>query len=72
MVYAPLDADPYVDGSVKWDGCANYSVGTEGCMMHACERDHIAKLGRVLVAIYDRCGRFLTESGKANTGAFKK
>lgn len=52
----PLKAFPFVQGSVKWDGCVNYEVGDQDrVMQHACDKGDLARLSYVLLAIYDRC-----------------
>lgn len=63
LVYDPREAEPYVHGSVKWDGCVNYVVGTEDVMMHACGTHDLARLSHVLLTIYERCGALMAEQG---------
>ncbi len=63
FVFDPHDAEPYVSGTVKWDGCVNYTVGTDSVMMHACGRRDLEKLSRVLVTVFERCGALMLEHG---------
>jgi hypothetical protein len=65
IVLDPREAEPYVAGSVKWDGCVNYVVGDrdQPLMMHACGRTDLEKLSRVLVVIFERCGQLMRERG---------
>ncbi len=63
FVFDPHEAEPYVSGAVKWDGCVNYTVGTDAVMMHACGRRDLEKLSRVLVTIFERCGALMQEHG---------
>lgn len=66
FVFDPHEAEPYVAGSVKWDGCVNYVVGNQdetGLLLHACGRDDLEKLSRVLVLIFERCGQLMRERG---------
>ncbi len=45
-------------GSVKWDGCSNYSFGPcaedeHSCLMHFCEPQHALDIGKALVHAYE-------------------
>lgn len=63
LVFDPRNAEPYLAGSVKWDGCADYTLGDpeSGVMMHVCSRDDIEKVSRVLALIYERCGEIMMQ-----------
>ena len=65
FVFDPHEAEPYVSGGVKWDGCVNYEVGDpeSNIMMHACGREDLEKLSRVLTTIYERCGEIMASRG---------
>lgn len=50
------EATPYLDGSVKWDGCSNWTVGyndTQVYMMHFCSREQLENLGKVMAKCWD-------------------
>lgn len=46
--------DRFAHGDLRWDGCSNIAFDEqERAMLHSCGRDHAARLGRLLDAIYD-------------------
>jgi hypothetical protein len=50
------DATPYLDGSVKWDGCSNWTVGyndSRAYLMHFCSREQLENLGKVMARCWD-------------------
>lgn len=49
------DADIFVHGTVKWDGCADwlFNENAQNVMLHGCSRDRWAHLGEVLVRCWD-------------------
>lgn len=47
------DAERYVRGSVKWDGCSDLSFDDNNCALHFCSREDLGKVGRLLEALYD-------------------
>jgi hypothetical protein len=50
MKTAPI----YAHGSVKWDGCSNwYFDEQDRVMLHACDKDDVLRLGKILAACYD-------------------
>jgi len=56
------DAEPYVTGSVKWDGCSHYYFGRDGYLhMHGAE--DIEVLNKTLTTIYQRCGQLMKANG---------
>jgi hypothetical protein len=46
-------AETIARGSVKWDGCANFTVDTPGVMLHVCNRDGMTFIGQALLLAYD-------------------
>jgi hypothetical protein len=47
-------AEPYVHGYIKWDGCSNwYFDEQDKCMLHGCSREDLDRFGKVLVACWD-------------------
>jgi len=49
------DAEPYLHGHVKWDGCSNWSFDEQdrGVMLHGCSRDDLLHLGEVMARCWD-------------------
>lgn len=53
-VEALAEAETYLHGSVKWDGCSNWSIDeNKRVMLHFCDSKSAGNLGRVLEACYD-------------------
>ena len=47
-------AEPYLSGGVKWDGCSNWQFDEqERCMLHACYREGLLRLGEVMARCWD-------------------
>jgi hypothetical protein len=47
------EAQLYAHGSVKWDGCSNWYFDiTDDCMLHACGRETLLNLGKILEACW--------------------
>lgn len=48
-------AQPFLRGSVKWDGCSNlsFSEQDDGSNLHFCGRKMAAKVGKLLDRLYD-------------------
>jgi len=42
------------EGDVKWDGCSNWKFNTEEVMLHACSKDDLLRIGRILAACHDK------------------
>lgn len=57
------EAERYVDGCVKWDGCAHYYFGDEQGYLHLCGPKSVAKLGETIRVIFQRCGELMQEAG---------
>lgn len=49
------DAEIYLSGSVKWDGCSNWNFDEQdrGTMLHACSRRHLTNMGEVMARCWD-------------------
>lgn len=47
------DTEVFADGSVKWDGCSNWDIGPEGCMVHGCDKEDLINIGIVLSRCWD-------------------
>ena len=44
----------YAHGEVKWDGCSNwYFDEQDRVMIHACDKDDLLRLGKILAECYD-------------------
>jgi hypothetical protein len=61
LVYDPMEAERYIDGHVKWDGCSNINFGDESSdgYMHFCGREGIEQMSKVLLRVFARCGELL-------------
>lgn len=53
------DADVFVSGDVRWDGCTNYETDRD-CMAHACSRESLVALGVLLGRIFDQSAALMT------------
>lgn len=53
------DAAIFANGSVRWDGCSNWSIGEEGVMVHSCDKEHLLNIGKVLAACWDWASELL-------------
>jgi hypothetical protein len=48
------EAQVFLSGSIKWDGCSNMNFDAqENCMLHFCGRSDAAKVGKLLDRLYD-------------------
>jgi hypothetical protein len=48
------DAERFMNGHVKWDGCSNLEFDDSAeCMLHFCGKQHAVRLGALMGAIYD-------------------
>ncbi len=66
IVYDPAQAERFIEGFVKWDGCSEISFDSN---MHLCGKDDINQLADGLKRIHARCGELLGD--KALEDAFK-
>jgi len=57
------DAERYISGSVKWDGCSHFNFGDEEGYLHLCGGSDIGKLQNTLRVIYERCGALMKANG---------
>ncbi len=47
-------ATPYIDGSLKWDGCINYRFpGQDTCMLHECQFSSFMHICDIFELIYE-------------------
>ena len=48
------EAEPYLHGSVKWDGCSNWHFDEqERVMLHGCSRADVLRFGEVMAMCWD-------------------
>jgi hypothetical protein len=59
----PHEAERFVSGTVKWDGCSHVYFGDNNGYLHLCGRSSFAKLSLALPAIYERCGELMKARG---------
>ena len=57
------EAERLIEGSVKWDGCANYNFGDDNGYLHLCGAINVDDLAKVITEIHRRCGELMTEAG---------
>lgn len=54
------DADVFLNGSVKWDGCSNWMFDEqERGWIHACSRDDLVNMGEVMARCRDLAATLL-------------
>jgi len=64
------DAEVFVEGSVKWDGCANFNF-PDSCY-HTCDRSQLLDIGRVLVEIHKLCAAAMPETWQGEDDSPKR
>ena len=48
------EAEIYLHGSVKWDGCSNWAFDEQDrVMIHGCSRDGVLRFGEVMARCWD-------------------
>jgi hypothetical protein len=47
------EAEVFVEGSIKWDGCSNLTHGVDGRCIHSCSREEAMKIGALIGRLYD-------------------
>lgn len=57
LVYDPHEAESYLAGYVKWDGCQEISFGDGG--LHLCGAEDVEHLSQTLIRIFNRCGELM-------------
>lgn len=57
------EAEPFVSGDVKWDGCSNFWFGDQeqDTMIHKCSREGLVAIGVLLSRCWDIAHRMLGE-----------
>lgn len=55
VVESTEESEPYISGSVKWDGCSNWKFDEQdrGTMLHGCCRKDVLRYGQILAACWD-------------------
>ena len=46
-------AEVFISGHVKWDGCSNWNIGSDGVMLHFCSVRQAERLGELLRWLYE-------------------
>lgn len=55
------EADSFISGEIKWDGCSNFIFDEQKeCMLHTCDRGSMIAIGEVLARTWD-CGKDLLD-----------
>ena len=47
------DAEVYLRGDIKWDGCSNWSFDNGGTMLHFCGPENAVLIGEVFRRVYN-------------------
>lgn len=49
------EADYFLKGTVKWDGCSDWSLSdnAEGYLLHACDREALLNIGKIMAACWE-------------------
>lgn len=47
------EAEQFLSGEIRYDGCSNWNWHTDKCMMHCCGRQAALDIGRLLEHLYD-------------------
>lgn len=47
------EAEIFLHGNIKWDGCSNWDFHSENIMVHFCGRKDATSLGRLMNHLYD-------------------
>lgn len=57
------EAERFLDGSVKWDGCSNMSFDAikNGVNLHFCSRADAKAIGELLAACYDLAAEWMPQ-----------
>jgi hypothetical protein len=63
------EAEVYLNGSIKWDGCSDLYLGDEG-YYHFCGKQDAAKLGKLIEYLYDKCAEYLKVREKGNESLY--
>lgn len=58
------EAQTYIKGVVKWDGCCHYYFGDEDGYIHLCGGGNIKNLMEVVKKIYNRSGELMSSRDK--------
>jgi|688.fasta_scaffold819497_1 hypothetical protein len=54
------ESEPYLHGTVKWDGCSNwYFDEQDRVMLHGCQRSDLTRFGEVMAACWDWASELL-------------
>jgi len=49
-----INTEPYLHGTVKWDGCSNWHFDEQDrVMLHGCQRSDLTRFGEVMAACWD-------------------
>ncbi len=54
------DADKFLRGHVKWDGCSNWEIEPDQiAMLHFCDKEQAQNVGVLFGRIYDLAAKFI-------------
>lgn len=46
------EAESFLTGNIKWDGCSNWNFHTDDCMKHFCGRKDAVSIGELMNHLY--------------------
>lgn len=56
------EAQIYLHGTVKFDGCSDwYFDEQDSCMLHGCSREGISRFGEIMAICWDWTGKLIPE-----------
>jgi len=58
-VTSMADAEVWLRGDIKWDGCSHWSFDNGGVMLHFCDPEDAAFVGEVWRRVYDAAREML-------------
>jgi hypothetical protein len=57
-------SERWLEGSVKWDGCAHYWFGDDEAYIHLCGANDAQQLAEIITIVHRRCGELMVDSGQ--------
>lgn len=53
------EAQTFIRGIVKWDGCSHFYFGDNEGYIHLCGKFEIEKIAQVIKKVYEKCGELM-------------
>ncbi|SRR5260221_9260381 len=61
----PEQAELYLDGAIRFDGCSNVDFKTDSSLKHFCDRGEAARIGALLARLYDLAAEMMPEHAES-------